>query len=102
MLAFPRDRRRRSGPRALPNGARDREDLFLHRRAWRDRADAVQGLQADLRALGGGRVRLARLHGADLFAVNKVLNEIDFGPLMDLHDLMIALKIGRHYKGSSS
>lgn len=36
---------------------------------------------------------------ADLFAVNKVLNEIDFGPLMDLHALMIALKIGRHYKG---
>ncbi|MEQ9260566.1 MAG: hypothetical protein RIG84_15885 [Roseovarius sp.] len=36
---------------------------------------------------------------ADLFAVNKVLNEIDFGPLMDLHDVMIALKIGRHYKG---
>ena len=36
---------------------------------------------------------------ADLFAVNKVLNEIDFPPLMDLHDLMIALRIGRHYKG---
>jgi hypothetical protein len=36
---------------------------------------------------------------ADLFAVNKVLNEIDFGPLMDLHNVMIALKIGRHYKG---
>ena len=36
---------------------------------------------------------------ADLFAVNKVLNEIDFGPLMDLHDVMIAMKIGRHYKG---
>jgi hypothetical protein len=35
----------------------------------------------------------------DLFAINKVLNEIDFGPLMDLHDVMIALKIGRHYKG---
>lgn len=35
----------------------------------------------------------------DLFAVNKVLNEIDFGPLMDLHDVMIALKICRHYKG---
>lgn len=34
----------------------------------------------------------------DLFAINKVLNEIDFGPLMDLHDVMIALKIGRHYK----
>ena len=37
----------------------------------------------------------------DLFAINKVLNEIDFGPLMDLHDVMIALKIGRHYKGQS-
>jgi hypothetical protein len=35
----------------------------------------------------------------DLFALNKVLNEIDFGPLMDMHDLMIALKVGRHYKG---
>jgi len=35
----------------------------------------------------------------DLFAVNKVLNESDFAPLMELHDLMIALKIGRHYKG---
>ena len=36
---------------------------------------------------------------SDLFAVNKVLNEMDFGPLMDLHDVMIAMKIGRHYKG---
>src|SRR5690606_31097665 len=35
----------------------------------------------------------------DLFSINKVLNETDFGPLMELHDLMIALKIGRHYKG---
>jgi hypothetical protein len=35
----------------------------------------------------------------DLFAVNKVLNEIDFPPLMDLHDVMIALKIARHFKG---
>ena len=35
----------------------------------------------------------------DLFAVNKVLNEIDFHPLMELHDLLIALKIGRHFKG---
>jgi len=35
---------------------------------------------------------------SDLFAVNKVLNEIDFPPLMDLHDILIALKIGRHYK----
>ena len=36
----------------------------------------------------------------DLFAVNKVLNEIDFPPLMDLHDVMIDLKIGRHYKNA--
>ena len=35
----------------------------------------------------------------DLFAVNKVLNEPDFAPLMVLHDLMIAMKLGRHYKG---
>ncbi len=35
----------------------------------------------------------------ELFSLNKVLNEIDFPPLMDLHDLLIALKIGRHYKG---
>ena len=34
-----------------------------------------------------------------LLAINKVLNEIDFGPPMDLHDVMIALKVGRHYKG---
>jgi hypothetical protein len=37
---------------------------------------------------------------ADLFAVNKVLNEPDFMPLMMLHDLMIAMKLGRHYKGA--
>ena len=37
---------------------------------------------------------------AELFAINKVLNEINFPPLMDIHDMMIALKIGRHYKGS--
>jgi len=36
---------------------------------------------------------------ADLFAVNKVLNEWDFPPLEVLHDLMIAMKLGRHYKG---
>ena len=36
---------------------------------------------------------------ADLFAVNKVLNEMDFFPLQMLHELMIALKLGRHYKG---
>ncbi|SFC00625.1 hypothetical protein [Tropicimonas isoalkanivorans] len=36
---------------------------------------------------------------AELFAVNKVLNEPDFAPLTVLHDLMIAMKLGRHYKG---
>jgi hypothetical protein len=35
----------------------------------------------------------------NLFAVNKVLNEHDFPPLVDLHDLLIALKVGRHFKG---
>ena len=35
---------------------------------------------------------------AELFVVNKVLNEIDFPPLVDIHDMMIALKMGRHYK----
>ncbi|SLN51443.1 hypothetical protein PSA7680_02668 [Pseudoruegeria aquimaris] len=37
---------------------------------------------------------------ADLFAVNKVLNEGDFPPLEILHDLMITMKLGRHYKGA--
>lgn len=36
---------------------------------------------------------------ADLFAVNKVLNEADFFPLLVLHELMLALKLGRHFKG---
>jgi hypothetical protein len=35
---------------------------------------------------------------ADLFAVNKVLNEPDFAPLMVLHDLIVAMKLGRHYE----
>lgn len=41
-----------------------------------------------------------RLSEAELFRVNKVLNEIDFWPLMDIHDLLIDLKIGRHYKNT--
>ena len=41
-----------------------------------------------------------RLSEAELFSVNKVLNEMNFWPLMDIHDTLIALKIGRHYKGS--
>jgi hypothetical protein len=36
---------------------------------------------------------------ANLFAVNKVLNEQDFMPLVDIHFLLKTLKIGRHYKG---
>jgi len=35
----------------------------------------------------------------DLYAVNKVLNEWDFLPLAELHGIMLALKIGRHFKG---
>lgn len=35
---------------------------------------------------------------ADLFAVNKVLNEQDFMPLGDIHFLLTTLKMGRHYK----
>jgi hypothetical protein len=35
---------------------------------------------------------------ADLYAVNKVPNELDFLPLTELHNIMLALKIGRHYK----
>jgi hypothetical protein len=37
---------------------------------------------------------------ADLYRVNKVLNEYDFGPLEVLHHLLIDLKLGRHYKGT--
>ncbi len=37
---------------------------------------------------------------ADLFAVNKVLNEHDFMPLGDIHFLLTTLKMGWHYKGS--
>jgi hypothetical protein len=36
----------------------------------------------------------------DLYRVNKVLNEDDFGPLQLLHQLLIDLKLGRHYKGT--
>lgn len=35
----------------------------------------------------------------ELFKLNKVLNEADFAPLMHLHDTLLSLKIGRHYKG---
>jgi hypothetical protein len=37
---------------------------------------------------------------ADLYSVNKVLNEYDFGPLEVLHHLLIDLKLGCHYKGT--
>lgn len=34
-----------------------------------------------------------------MFRLNKVLNEWDFPPVADIHDLMKGLKLGRHYKG---
>lgn len=37
---------------------------------------------------------------ADLYCINKVLNEHDFGPLEVLHNLLIELKLGRHDKGT--
>lgn len=37
---------------------------------------------------------------AELYAVNKVLNEADFPPLVVLHDLLVSAKLARHYKGS--
>ena len=36
---------------------------------------------------------------ADLYSLNKVLNEIDFPPLVVLHDLLVGLKLARHQKG---
>ena len=35
----------------------------------------------------------------DLFAINKVLNEHDFPPLMVLHDVLLSAKLVRHRKG---
>ena len=35
----------------------------------------------------------------DLYAINKVLNEHDFPPLVILHDLLLAAKLARHRKG---
>jgi len=35
----------------------------------------------------------------DLYAVNKVLNEMDLPPLGFIREALLALKIGRHYKG---
>ena len=37
---------------------------------------------------------------AELYDINKVLNEQDFIPLVVLHDLLIATKLARHYKGA--
>lgn len=36
----------------------------------------------------------------DLYAINRVLNEHDFPPLMVLHEVMLAAKLVRHYKGT--
>ena len=37
---------------------------------------------------------------ADLYSMNKVLNEVDFPPLVVLHDLLVGLKLARHHKGA--
>lgn len=36
----------------------------------------------------------------DLYAINRVLNEHDFPPLMVLHEVMLSAKLVRHYKGT--
>ena len=39
-------------------------------------------------------------HGADeMYRYNKVINEFEFPPLEVLHDLLINLRLGRHFKG---
>lgn len=35
----------------------------------------------------------------ELLAINRVLNEWDFPPVGDIHDLLKGLKLARHYKG---
>ena len=37
---------------------------------------------------------------SDLYQLNKVLNELDFAPLMVLHDLLLETKLVRHYKSA--
>jgi hypothetical protein len=41
-----------------------------------------------------------RYTAEELFAINKVLNEPDFTPLMILHDVLLGAKLVRHYKGA--
>jgi hypothetical protein len=36
----------------------------------------------------------------DLYRYNKVLNELDFRPLVQMHALLLHLKLGRHFKGT--
>ena len=36
----------------------------------------------------------------DLYAVNKVLNEHDFPPLVILHEVLLSAKLARHFKGT--
>jgi len=45
-------------------------------------------------------LKAALLTAADLYAVNKVLNEHDFPPLIMLHDVMLSANLARHYKGT--
>jgi hypothetical protein len=35
----------------------------------------------------------------ELFVINRVLNEWDFPPVSDIHDLLKGVKLGRHFKG---
>ena len=37
---------------------------------------------------------------AELYRVNKVLDEHDFGPLVVLHHVLLDMKLGRHFKGT--
>ena len=36
----------------------------------------------------------------ELYAVNRVLNEQDFPPLVTVHDLLLTTKLARHYRGT--
>jgi hypothetical protein len=37
---------------------------------------------------------------ADLLAINRVLNEQDFPPLVVLHDVLLGARLARHYRGA--
>jgi hypothetical protein len=47
----------------------------------------------------GVTLRFKDYTASDLYALNKVLNEQDFPPLVALHDLLLAAKLARHRTG---